>query len=139
MAEVIANADLGVVPKRANSFGNEAYSTKIMEFMSQGVPVIVSRTKIDNLYFDDRVVKFFPSGDVQALAHAMLEVIETKAMRDNLIAQGYEYVERHNWALKSKDYLDLVDRLSTEVFVDSDKSSAGPTAVRHPYARPASE
>ena len=34
IAQVVANADLGIVPKRADSFGNEAYSTKIMEFMS---------------------------------------------------------------------------------------------------------
>src|ERR1700716_2968766 len=30
IADVIANSDLGVVPKRADSFGNQAYSTKIM-------------------------------------------------------------------------------------------------------------
>jgi glycosyltransferase involved in cell wall biosynthesis len=66
--DVIANADLGIVPKRADSFGNEAYRTKIMEFMSQGVPVVVSRTKIDTFYFDDSVVKFFESGNAEALA-----------------------------------------------------------------------
>src|SRR5581483_7141670 len=65
MPDVIANADLGVVPKLANSFGNEAYSTKIMEFMSQGVPVVLSRTKIDSFYFDPSVVRFFEPGDSQ--------------------------------------------------------------------------
>ena len=35
IATIMAEADLGVVPKRADSFGNEAYSTKIMEFMSR--------------------------------------------------------------------------------------------------------
>ena len=30
VAGIMANADLGVVPKRADSFGDEAYSTKIM-------------------------------------------------------------------------------------------------------------
>ncbi len=35
-------ADLGVVPKRAEGFGNEAFSTKILEFMACGVPVLVS-------------------------------------------------------------------------------------------------
>ena len=39
----MALSDVAVVPKRASSpFGNEAMSTKIMEFMSLGVPVIVS-------------------------------------------------------------------------------------------------
>src|ERR1035438_6606049 len=71
IAEIMANADLGVVPKRADSFGNEAYSTKIMEFMSLGIPTVVSSTKIDRFYFDDSVVRFFESGNVDALSDAM--------------------------------------------------------------------
>jgi glycosyltransferase involved in cell wall biosynthesis len=118
MAQVIANADLGVVPKRADSFGNEAYSTKIMEFMSQGVPVVVSRTKVDTFYFEEGVVHFFPSGDTQAMAEAMLDVINDRDLRQTLVANGYEYVERHSWDQKKKEYLDLIDSLSTELFTD---------------------
>ena len=49
IASVIENADLGIVPKRKEGFGDEAFSTKIMEFMAMGVPVIVSDTRVDRL------------------------------------------------------------------------------------------
>jgi glycosyltransferase involved in cell wall biosynthesis len=129
IADLISNADLGVVPKRADSFGNEAYSTKIMEFMSQGVPVVVSRTKIDNFYFDNSVVRFFTSGDVKALAEAMCDVIENAGLREKLIAGGYRYVDLHSWDRRKSEYLNLVDALSTQVF-----SSTGSQAIEPVHA-----
>jgi len=116
IAQVIANADIGIVPKRADSFGNEAYSTKIMEFMSQGVPVVVSRTKIDNFYFDDSEVRFFTSGDSCAMADAIYEILESKMLRDQLIANGLAYARRNDWNSKRSEYLSLVDSLTTETF-----------------------
>jgi glycosyltransferase involved in cell wall biosynthesis len=113
IADVMANADLGIVPKRANSFGNEAYSTKIMEFMSQGIPVVASRTKIDTFYFDETVVHFFTPGDAKAMAKAMLEVIENEALRKALAKKGYEYADRHNWERRKAEYFELVDSLLT--------------------------
>lgn len=109
---VVANADLGVVPKRADSFGNEAYSTKIMEFMSLGIPVVVSDTKIDKFYFNDSVVRFFPSGDPDALAEAMLDLLRNPQLRERMVANALEYVLHNNWESRRDEYLRLVDSLA---------------------------
>lgn len=111
VARLMANADLGVVPKRADSFGNEAYSTKIMEFMSLAVPVVVSNTRIDRFYFDDSVVRFFESGNADALATAMLDVLRDPSLRERLTAIASAYAQRHSWSLRKADYLSLVDEL----------------------------
>ena len=111
IAEVMADADLGVVPKRADSFGNEAYSTKIMEFMSVGVPVVISSTKIDRFYFNDSIVRFFESGNVDALAAAMLELLNSPALREGMVKRAGQYVKENSWDVRKSDYLALVDSI----------------------------
>lgn len=111
IARVVSVADLGVVPKRADSFGNEAYSTKIMEFMSLGVPVVVSATKVDRYYFNDTVVCFFESGNVDEMAQAMHKVLTDSALRESLVKNASEYVERECWERHKQRYLQLVDQL----------------------------
>jgi glycosyltransferase involved in cell wall biosynthesis/peptidoglycan/xylan/chitin deacetylase (PgdA/CDA1 family) len=111
IAEVMANADLGVVPKRADSFGNEAYSTKIMEFMSLGIPVVVSKTKIDQYYFNDSLVAFFESGDRDGLAEAALRVIRDSDLHRAMVARALDYAVQNSWQSRKVDYLKLVDSL----------------------------
>lgn len=111
IARVMAEADLGVVAKRADSFGNQAYSTKIMEFMASGVPVVVSSTEIDRYYFDESVVRFFESGNPKALAEAILEVLGNEPVRRGLIFHALQYAQTHSWNTRKGDYLQLVDRL----------------------------
>jgi len=108
---VMAAAAVGVVPKRADSFGNDAYSTKIMEFMSLGVPVVVSDTRIDRYYFDDSVVRFFESGNADALAEAILEVLRDEKLHRDIVARASAYAARNSWETRKADYLRLVDEL----------------------------
>jgi glycosyltransferase involved in cell wall biosynthesis len=114
IAEVMANADVGVVPKRADSFGGEAYSTKVMEFMSVGIPVVASNTKIDRYYFDDSVVRFFESGNPDALADATIEVLRNDESCRQRVARASDYAIRNCWELRKADYLKLVDGLCAE-------------------------
>jgi glycosyltransferase involved in cell wall biosynthesis len=107
----MSKADVGVVPKRADSFGNEAYSTKIMEFMSLGVPVVVANTKIDLFYFSNSVVRFFESGNSDALAAALIEVLQDEKLRQRMVANALEYAEQNSWNVRKNDYLELVDSL----------------------------
>ena len=111
IAIIMARADLGVVPKRADSFGNEAYSTKIMEFMALGVPVVVADTRVDRHYFDDSLVKFFHSGDVEALYTAMVEVLEQPELTARRVACAATYAVQNSWQVRKHDYLRLVDQL----------------------------
>jgi glycosyltransferase involved in cell wall biosynthesis len=111
MARIMAAADIGVVPKRNDRFGGEAFSTKTLEFMSAGVPIILSRTKIDSYYFEDSVVRFFEPESEKDLANAMLMMIKSPQSRLRQAEMALYYVLENNWDLKKSIYLNLVDSL----------------------------
>jgi len=111
IAAIMAEADLGVVPKRAVSFGNEAFSTKIPEFMAVGVPVVASSTMIDRYYFNDSQILFFKSEDVDDLASKMETLINDPRLRSRLVEGGDAYVRDNNWDVKRNEYYDLIRSL----------------------------
>ena len=113
IAQVMSQADLAVVPKRAESFGNEAVSTKVLEFMALGIPVLESRTKVGTYYETDSRVMFFASENVDDLANRMLLLIRDQPLRERLVARASEYVQENNWSVKKREYLELVDSLTS--------------------------
>ena len=111
---IMKKATCGVVPKRADNFGNQAFSTKIFEFMALGIPVIVSDTEIDRYYFDDSLVLFFKSGNVVDLAEKMILISENEALRAQLQANSREFIKDHSWDKKQSKYLELVNKLTNK-------------------------
>jgi glycosyltransferase involved in cell wall biosynthesis len=111
IAERMAASDVGIVPKRADSFGNEAFSTKIMELMAMGVPVIVSDTKIDQFYFNESWVMFFKSGDEHDLAEKILSLYYNRTLRQQLIDNGLQFIKSYNWKAKEKKYFRIINSI----------------------------
>lgn len=111
VAEILDRADAGVVPKRGDGFGSIAFSTKIMEFLAMRVPVIASRTRIDEFYFNEQLLEFFESGNAQDLAAKILNLIENPERVAAMRQAGANYIASNNWNVRQRDYLDLVDRL----------------------------
>lgn len=111
IAEKIAEADIGVVAKRASSFGNEAYSTKILELMASGVPVVVSNTAVDRYYFDDSEVRFFESESSDELSGAMFDILTNDQLRARMIENGSRCAARNDWTSRKDEYRELVASL----------------------------
>ena len=109
--DLMAKADIGIVPKRNDSFGGEAFSTKIFEFMALAIPVIASATRIDTLYFNSSVIEFFEPENEGDLAMAMVRLAKSEERRRGLSQAALRFMSQYSWEKKEQDYFDLVDRL----------------------------
>lgn len=113
IAGIMANADLAVVPKRDDSFGGDAFSTKILEFMAVGVPVVVADTRIDRHYFDETLVRFFRAGDPRDLAATIVRAVREEGETKTRVLAARQFVQQNSWERKKSVYIDLVQRLTS--------------------------
>jgi glycosyltransferase involved in cell wall biosynthesis len=111
MAGILAGADVGIVPKRADGFGNEAFSTKIFEFMACGVPVIISRTRVDEHHFNASLVRFFTSGDDAELATAMLEAYRDRRGFQIRAQAAQKFAIAQSWQQRGGEYRAIIDAI----------------------------
>jgi glycosyltransferase involved in cell wall biosynthesis len=112
VSALMASASVGVVPKRADGFGNEAFSTKTLEFMACGVPVVVARTRVDAHYFNDSLVRFFTPGEPADLARVLLDMYDNRWHQAALIHAAREFAVVNSWQERIGDYLGIVDSLA---------------------------
>jgi glycosyltransferase involved in cell wall biosynthesis len=111
LPDVISQADIGIIPKRNDNFGGEAFSTKSLEFMAVGLPVIISETKIDRHYFNDNIVQFFKPGSSDDLAEKIEQLIKNQALRKKLSKNALQFSLDHNWSAKQSLYFNIVNSL----------------------------
>lgn len=108
---LISKADLGVVPLRKDGFTDTALPTKLMEYAAVGLPSITSRTPINSDYFDDSMVQFCASDDLDDLIRCIVLLYSDPERREQL-AQGIQkFHQLHSWTKVGAEYVTTVERL----------------------------
>ncbi len=111
--KVYSDATIGVIPKRGGLFAAEAFSSKIFDFLAAGLPIVASRTTIDEYYFDDSIIQFFEQENVEDMAVKILELYRNPERRLQLVENGRKFAHKNNWEDKSSDYVDIIASLLT--------------------------
>lgn len=112
IAQVMANTDLAIEPKRSTSaFGNEALSTKILEFMSLSVPVIASKTTIHAYYYAPSIIQYYDNDDPALLAEQILRLKDDAALRCAIASNAKAYADDNTWDARKHEYLQLIDSI----------------------------
>jgi glycosyltransferase involved in cell wall biosynthesis len=136
IAEVMARSDLGIEPKSASSpFGDEALSTKILEFMALGVPVIASRTTVHRYYYPDTVVQYFQSDNDLELSQCILRLYRDAQLRKQFVERAAKHVLENNWGVRKAEYLALVDQLVAARQKIKPRSVIAPGAIGDPACK----
>lgn len=91
LVQIYQNAFIYVFPSYYEGFGLPA-----LEALSQGVPVVASRTGSLPEILDQAALYFNPH-DIKDMAQIIGKVINDKNLREDLIKKGFKQVKKFNW------------------------------------------
>jgi glycosyltransferase involved in cell wall biosynthesis len=115
LPDLLASADVGLVPYRRDPFTDGILPTKLMEYAALGLPVIAARTPAIESYFTEDMVAFFKAGDVDALVERIVYLSRDENHCAELTRNIQRFNERYNWATQRAEYVTLVAALNGSV------------------------
>lgn len=110
LVAVLARADAGIVAQKASPYSHLVHTGKMYDFLAFGKPVLASRLKAVQAYFDDASLAFFEPGDAADLARALSEVATSPARRRSLIDNSQALFARYQWEQQRAKYAEVYRR-----------------------------
>jgi len=107
----VAAADVGVAPTRLDRFTAMSLSTKILEYAAMDKPVAASRLPTVERYFAADTLTTYEPGDAEALATAILKLVDDPDDRRARVERTRIRVEELAWERQAESYRAVVERL----------------------------
>jgi glycosyltransferase involved in cell wall biosynthesis len=107
---LIKDAALAVIPNRKDAFTDKILPVKLLEYVTMGIPVVITRTSAVEEYFHGSLL-YIESGDVEGLANAMIGMLKNPSLREQYAENASAFNERFNWSQQKSTYFSLLDSL----------------------------
>jgi glycosyltransferase involved in cell wall biosynthesis len=107
----VAAADIGLAPTRRDPFTDFSLSTKIFEYAAMGKPVVASALPMVERTFPPGSVRRYAPGDAEALATALVELVDDPPAREASVAATLEQVRERSWEHEAEKHWALIERL----------------------------
>jgi glycosyltransferase involved in cell wall biosynthesis len=98
-------ASVGVVPNLPTRLNRFALSTKLLEYVALGVPVVSADLPTIREHFADDEVRYFRAGDADALAEALADVAMNREAAAARAAAARRRYEGYRWDESARRYI----------------------------------
>jgi glycosyltransferase involved in cell wall biosynthesis len=107
VAEEMTKADVGISCHRGGIFGDLYFSTKIIEYLTQGLAVVSPRTYTIHKYLSDDCMFYFEPGNEAALVDTIRFIWHNPTEVLRRLTQARKHLVRFSWQAEKVRFLDF--------------------------------
>ncbi len=111
--EQLKDCNVGLVPLEITGITNYALPTKLLEYVSLGLPVVTIRNDAISYYFSEEDCIFFEWNDASSLSSAFDRLAENPGILIRYRERSLALRERFSWAREKTKYIALLQHLGT--------------------------
>ena len=108
-ASAMRSADVYCAPNA----GGESFGIVLVEAMAAGTPVVASDLDaFRRVLRDGEVGRLVPVGDADALADALIEILQNDELRERYVAAASEAVSRYDWSVVASQIMRVYETVA---------------------------
>lgn len=111
---LVAASNCGVIPNRPSRLNRFALSSKLLEYVALGIPVVVARLETLEAHFSAEEVTFFEPGDPASLADALAWVADHPDEARQKAGRAQQRAEAYSWAASRTRLLAAIDAVAPQ-------------------------
>ena len=108
--EILLDMDVGVLPINRNPFIDLSFSNKLGEYVSIGLPVIISKIPSIMYYFSEKSL-FYCDNNIDQICDQLEYIFKNPDETTQRISDAKEDILKINWGIMSSKYLKIVESL----------------------------
>ena len=113
IVEIMSRADVGISTHKKSEFGNLYFSNKLVEYLTQGLPVVASRTRTVVKYLPEDTVFYFEPENFEHCAQQLIIVWRNHNLVKEKLRNSKKILHRLNWQTEKERLVSIYMKLLT--------------------------
>jgi glycosyltransferase involved in cell wall biosynthesis len=97
LAEIMKDADVGISAHQGGIFGDLYYATKIFDYLTQGLPVVASRTKTVERYIPEDAIFYFEPENAEDMAKKIIQIHFESTLVRKKMNNVKNFLQEYTW------------------------------------------
>ncbi len=103
--DVMKDVDIGISSHQGGIFGDLYFATKVLDYLTQGLPVVCSRTDTMMLYIPEDGIFYFEPGNAEDMAKKILKIWNNPDLVSEKMKNAKKFIYKYTWQKEKPNFI----------------------------------